>query len=189
MPKPHTQYKSISLDYLLARFYIDATDSTLRWKTDVRGGSWRKAGSIVGEVANNGYYRVGLKLPGETRQTHPNRAVFTVHRLMYQIYHSLDSLPSDTIIDHVNRVKTDNRKENLRTATKSENNCNVKLRKDNTSGERGVTRGTKAQHRNPNLWYVAVQRSNVRYSGNFDRYEDAVAYARSLRKELHGKFA
>lgn len=183
MPKSQAQYKSISLDYLLDRFYIDATDSTLHWKTDVRFGSWRKAGSIAGGVANNGYYRVSLKLPGATRK------FFTVHRLMYQIYHGLDSLPGDTVIDHVNRVTTDNRKENLRIASKSENQCNVKLRKDNTSGERGVTQGTKAQHRNPNLWYVAVQVNKIRHNGNFERYEDAVAYARSLRKNLHGEFA
>src|ERR1700743_736212 len=44
----------------------------------------------------------------------------------------------DVIVDHKNRDIFNCRKENLRIATRSQNNCNTKKRKDNTSGFRGV---------------------------------------------------
>ncbi|MDN5300927.1 MAG: hypothetical protein PWQ60_441 [Thermoanaerobacteraceae bacterium] len=42
------------------------------------------------------------------------------------------------IVDHVNRDKLDNRKVNLRIADQSVNAINSKMRRDNTSGFRGV---------------------------------------------------
>lgn len=43
-----------------------------------------------------------------------------------------------TLVDHNNRNTLDNRKSNLKNASKSENNRNHKLRKDSTSGISGV---------------------------------------------------
>jgi hypothetical protein len=42
------------------------------------------------------------------------------------------------IVDHINRDKLDNRRVNLRFCTVGQNACNSKMRKDNTSGYRGV---------------------------------------------------
>lgn len=41
-------------------------------------------------------------------------------------------------VDHINRVKFDNRKENLRTVTRSQNNYNTKIRSDSKTGFKGV---------------------------------------------------
>ena len=41
-------------------------------------------------------------------------------------------------VDHINRVRTDNRLQNLRNATRSENQANTALYASNTSGFRGV---------------------------------------------------
>lgn len=62
--------------------------------------------------------------------------VYYVHHLVW-IYHH--GLPLPYHIDHVNRNKHDNRIENLRAATKSQNAANAKLRSDNTSGYKGVS--------------------------------------------------
>jgi hypothetical protein len=46
--------------------------------------------------------------------------------------------PGNQQIDHINRVKTDNRPSNLRLVSHAENVKNQKLNKDNTSGTCGV---------------------------------------------------
>lgn len=51
----------------------------------------------------------------------------------------MDDIPSNIIIDHINRQPWDNRKENLRTATKTQNNMNADRKKTNTSGVTGLS--------------------------------------------------
>jgi len=55
-----------------------------------------------------------------------------MHRLINQTPEGADT-------DHINRNKIDNRRGNLRTVTRSQNNMNTGLWKHNTSGVKGVT--------------------------------------------------
>lgn len=61
--------------------------------------------------------------------------VWYIHHLVW-IYHYDWPLPYH--IDHINRDRADNRVENLRAATKSQNAFNSKIRSDNTSGFKGA---------------------------------------------------
>lgn len=74
---------------------------------------------------DNGYAITGKYQEGKHR-------ILRLHRLVNQT-------PSGYDTDHINGDKLDNRCANLRTATRSQNNRNSKIRVNNTSGHRGVT--------------------------------------------------
>jgi len=61
------------------------------------------------------------------------RTVLYMHRYIMELVHG-----DEQIVDHVNRNGLDNRKINLRLVTPALNNLNQKIRKDNSSGYRGV---------------------------------------------------
>jgi hypothetical protein len=80
--------------------------------------STAKAGDITNSLhKSTGYYRVSA-----------DGTIYDVHRLIY-IYH-FGAIPKKLEIDHINRTRNDNRIENLRLVTSSQNKCNV----DNQKG-------------------------------------------------------
>ena len=89
----------------------------------------------------------------------------------------------NTVIDHINRDKLDNRKENFRYATKSENRINSKTRTDNVSGIQGV-------RFEEGKWRVRIS-VNGRYVhlGMFDDFEEAVKTRLKAEKKYYGEFA
>lgn len=84
--------------------------------------------------------------------------------------------PKNREIDHINHDKLDNRRENLRFVTRSENNHNVGMRKDNTSGYKGVN-----FFKSRNSWVARIQIEGKRFFlGSFKTREEAImAYIRS----------
>ena len=59
-----------------------------------------------------------------------------IHRIVWEM--ACGPIPDGYYVDHVNGDRSDNRVDNLRLATKAENNWNASKRKDNTSGLKGV---------------------------------------------------
>lgn len=89
-----------------------------------------KAGDILGTINSEGYLLVKVK--GNN---------FAVHRIIFKMIYGYE--PS--CIDHINQNKIDNRIENLREATISENQRNTKLRVTNSTGVKGVTYDKKSK--------------------------------------------
>lgn len=87
-------------------------------------------------------------------------------------------------IDHINGEGLDNRRENLRSATPTQNHCNRGRQSNNTSGYKGVTFDKRLKR-----WQAQIQyRGKYKYLGQFDTPEEAaVAYALAAT-ELHGEF-
>lgn len=91
-------------------------------------------------------------------------------------------------VDHINGDGLDNRKENLRIATNSQNQANKKVSKNNKTGLKGVSPiytkgyfcGYKAQISHQN---------KVIYLGCFPTPEDAHEVYKQAAKKYHGEFA
>jgi len=86
------------------------------------------------------------------------------------------------VVDHINRNPLDNRKNNLRHVTKSEDLINRKKYKNNTSGAVGVY-----YKKDKNKWEARIKRNNTdRYLGEFNKKEDAII-ARYIAEQLWDK--
>ena len=97
------------------------------------------------------------------------------------------SLPED-MVDHINHNTFDNRWENLRLVTNQENQRNMKLPKDNTSGVVGVY-----WHKPAKRWLASIRVDNrLVHLGSFASFSDAVDARKNAEvlydfHENHGK--
>jgi len=88
-------------------------------------------------------------------------------------------------IDHINRNKLDNRKNNLRYCSRSQNIWNRGIQKSNTSGFNGVT-----WHKRIKKWQVRIAINNKRlHLGYFSDIKLAADTYNAYATSLHGKFA
>lgn len=106
-----------------------------------------------------------------------------LHRGVWMWHHG--EIPAGLDIDHINLDKTDNRIENLRLCTRSQNMANT---------------GSRARTKNPGLpknvqlmegklRALVTKDGKLHYRGPFATVEEAVIAATALRTELHGEFA
>ena len=91
----------------------------------------------------------------------------------------LNKTPDGMVTDHINRNTLDNRKENLRTATKSLNALNTGESVKNTSGCTGVYRLKN------NRWYARITINKKTISlGGFSSFKEAVRVRRNAEINL-----
>lgn len=101
-----------------------------------------------------------------------------VHRLIME--------PPDGVeIDHVNQDRFDNRRINLRLATRSQNMHNSNAHRNNTSGFKGVY-----YYRRHDRWRAVIRIPGKRITlGSFKTAEEAGAAYAAAASKLHGEFA
>jgi hypothetical protein len=88
-------------------------------------------------------------------------------------------------IDHIDLDRSNNSFCNLREATRSQNSANTPLRRDNTSGYKGVKWNAKL-----NKWRACIQYNNKQYHlGCFEYIEDASKAYACAAERLHAEFA
>ena len=88
-------------------------------------------------------------------------------------------------VDHVNRNGLDNRRMNLRPATTSQNNANQGIRRDNTSGFKGVS--WEAANRR---WHARIRSDGKLHSlGRYATREEAALAYDAAATEFFGEYA
>ena len=140
------------------------------------GSVFNEHGKEIGTKDKDGYIvfnlltKLGIKL-------------VKAHRYIWEHYNG--KIKDGLEIDHINNIRTDNRIENLRLATRGENQYNSKLRMDNKSGVKGVHWNKKAKK-----WIAKIKHKTILYHlGTFNSLEDAKDKVENKRAELHGTFA
>jgi hypothetical protein len=94
-------------------------------------------------------------------------------------------MPYSNYLDHINNNPLDNRIENLRAATHSQNMRNTKIRKDNKSGVKGVY-----WQKEKNRWKVQIwANGKQRFVGLFKEISDATKAATTFRINNHQSFS
>ena len=84
-------------------------------------------------------------------------------------------------VDHINGIKTDNRRVNLRDVSEVENKLNQRPPKCNTSGRIGV-----CKHKPSGRWRATIKKNyKTIHIGYFDQFEDAVV-ARAQKEAALG---
>lgn len=129
-----------------------------------------KIGEKAGSLTSAGYFCTTIyKKP------------YLIHRLIYMMFNGFIT----DQIDHIDGNKQNNKIENLRLASNTQNQHNAKMRKDNNSGFKGVY-----WQKSTNKWAVSVSVNKKRlYFGCFKDIELAELVAIEARDKYHGKFA
>jgi len=136
------------------------------------GALHRKNGSKTGTTNSTGRRQISI-----------NGKIYKEHRLIF-LWHN-GWVPFE--IDHIDGNPLNNKIENLRVATHSQNGANTARRADNTSGEKGVW-----WDKRKNKYVIFTHKDGKRLYGTPAYVKDfasAVTAARELRARVHGEFA
>lgn len=131
----------------------------------------KNTGVILKQSISTGYYKVSLSVNGKSKG-------LLVHRLI--ALHFIPNPQNKKLVDHINRIRTDNSINNLRWATPSENQMNKSILKNNKSTKTGVY-----YDKHINRWLVKMYINGIqKHIGNYLNFEDAVI-ARKEQENIH----
>jgi hypothetical protein len=148
---------------------FDYKDGILYWK--FRAANRIKVGSPAGSIdPSTGYHKTYVY--GKFYKTH--RVIFLYHHGYFPEF-----------VDHIDGNKINNKIENLRPTTKSQNAMNQKVRADNKSGTKGVR-----WHKRDKKWLVQLRVNSKSHSfGYFEDKELAELVAVEATNKLHKEFS
>ena len=131
----------------------------------------------------SGYLQTGL-------WQKPYRKTIAVHRLLALLF--IENIDNKELVDHVNGNKTDNRLDNIRWVSQSENAMNSKIRSHNTSGYKNILL-TYNRQRKP-IWKISVTTDKKIRTKTFKRNTEepppeVIKCRDKMLKDLHKDFA
>lgn len=158
--------EDISFDEANRLFAYDPDTGVLTRKVPAGRFGQIKAGTVVGCKCSSGHLQVRV-----------NGRLHLVHRICYTL---ISGKPPLQYVDHINGIKSDNRKANLRDVSKAENCQNLKgPMKSGSSGYLGVTR-------NGRNWKCSVsENGKQKYLGTFKSKEDAYQVFLQYKRSIH----
>ena len=158
----------------------DAETGNFIWKPRQRGmfrsdnafSTWnsRYSGKVAGYVRPAGHLAIAV-----------GHSQYRAHRLAWLYVHGE---PVPDVIDHIDHDKLNNRFINLRSATKSENGANMRMRNANRSGVKGV-----GVFRNGRFRARIMLHGRDHHLGYFATLEEAAKARYDAAIRLHGAFA
>lgn len=155
--------QGITAEYLRLVLHYDPETGIFTWK--VRAANSIKVGDVAGCLGSSTGY---LQIRVHSRD-------YLAHRLAWLYVYG--NWPEDQI-DHINRIRTDNRIANLREASHKQNLQNASKRSDNTSGHTGVVWNKQCSK-----WRAKI-RHNYReiHLGLFTDLAEAIAARKAAEK-------
>ena len=153
---------------LLQALFVYQNDGALIRK--IQTNPRAREGEVAGCPNKAGYLRIRI-----------NGKLYMNHRLIWFLHHG--TWP--TAIDHINGNNQDNRIENLRECTYSQNMHNCKTKKNNTTGIKGVQ---WRKDRNRYRARILVEGKEI-FVGSFVTLEEAEQAIKKARDHYHREFA
>jgi hypothetical protein len=171
----------IPIELLRECFDYDPATGLFTWRKRPRSHfvsdhSWRiffarYVGRPAGTHSNRGYLKLAFTFDDRRWMMHAHRAAWAL---------MTGKWPKNEI-DHINRIRDDNRFVNLRDATHAENQHNANKRRNNTSGFVGVVWRGDSQK-----WIAQIRINRQHYFlGHFDDPAEAHAAYLVAKKRLH----
>lgn len=152
--------------------YDETSPSCLRW---VKARHHINVGDHAGTLHNRrNYYLTGFA--GKLYQNH--RIIFFLN---------FGYCPE--IIDHIDGNPQNNRIDNLRESTRSQNNCNSRINSNNSSGYKGISLHSSGKYQ---YWRVQIKKNNklgISKTFPLSQFQQACNFADEQRAILHGEFA
>lgn len=171
-----------SLGYIRECLLYDRESGNLTWKkrplehfsSAKRMEHWnnRFSGKLAGHIVPHGYRRIKFS---------------NVHVLYHRIIWLLENgewPPSHLVVDHIDRNPRNNKIENLRLASCSQNIYNSKLNKRSKSGFKNVN----FNKRDGKWWATINVNKKQKLLGRFDSMEEAVKVSRAAMISEYGEF-
>lgn len=152
----------------LLKEHLELVNGQLVWRTNNKR---RRAGELAGGAVGNAGYRA-VQVCGERYLVH--RAVWALH----------NGRVPDGVVDHIDRDTGNNHPDNLRLASRGENNANARMSSLNTTGVKGLTYDKTAK-----CWQGVIKLGSVKMKKRSVHKQIVIDWLNQTRGEVHGEFA